>query len=84
MRRSTCLVVPVLVLLATVSCNGERRQGPEYALRQLTEEAIRSHVRFLSHDLLEGRAPGTRGGHLAAEYIATRFEAVGLRPVDGS
>ena len=84
MRRSVFLALPVLLLLATVSCEGERRQGPESALRQLSEEAIRSHVRFLSHDLLEGRAPGTRGGHVAAEYIATRFEAVGLRPVDGS
>jgi Zn-dependent M28 family amino/carboxypeptidase len=41
---------------------------------------IRSHVRFLAGDLLEGRGPGTRGGQLAAEYIATEFALAGARP----
>src|SRR5207237_7399173 len=37
-------------------------------------------------DLLEGRAPATRGGRLAAKYIAAQFEALGLEPAgsDGS
>lgn len=43
-------------------------------------EKIRAHVRFLSLDLLEGRGPGTRGGELAAEYIATQFALDGLEP----
>jgi hypothetical protein len=38
-------------------------------------------VRFLSSDLLEGRGPGTRGGDLATEYIATQFARAGLKPV---
>jgi hypothetical protein len=37
-------------------------------------------VRFLSLDLLEGRGPGTRGGELAAEYIATQFALAGVEP----
>ncbi|HMG02188.1 MAG TPA: M28 family peptidase [Edaphobacter sp.] len=43
-------------------------------------EKIRAHVRFLSDDLLEGRGPGTRGGEVAAEYIATQFALYGLKP----
>jgi Zn-dependent M28 family amino/carboxypeptidase len=43
-------------------------------------EKIRAHVRFLSLDLLEGRGPGTRGGELAAEYIATQFALSGVEP----
>jgi len=43
-------------------------------------ERIRPHVRFLSHDLLEGRGVGQRGGRLAAEYIAAQFAAAGLEP----
>ena len=39
-----------------------------------------SVVRFLSHDLLEGRAPGTRGGELAEEYVQSMFEWMGLTP----
>jgi Zn-dependent M28 family amino/carboxypeptidase len=41
---------------------------------------IRAHVKFLSSDLLEGRAPGTRGGELAESYIAAQFESAGLKP----
>jgi Zn-dependent M28 family amino/carboxypeptidase len=42
--------------------------------------AIRADVRFLSSDLLEGRGPGTRGDAVAMEYIASEFEAAGLKP----
>lgn len=37
--------------------------------------AMDAHLRFLASDLLEGRAPATRGGRLAAEYIAAQFQA---------
>jgi Zn-dependent M28 family amino/carboxypeptidase len=50
------------------------------AAASIDAERIRSHVRFLSLDLLEGRGPGTRGGELAAEYIATQFALEGLKP----
>src|SRR6267143_1283219 len=42
--------------------------------------AMDAHLRFLASDLLEGRAPATRGGRLAAEYIAAQFQAMGLQP----
>jgi Zn-dependent M28 family amino/carboxypeptidase len=50
------------------------------AAASIDPEKIRAHVRFLSLDLLEGRGPGTRGGELAAEYIATQFALSGLEP----
>ena len=49
------------------------------ALEKLEPEHIRAHVRFLSHDLLEGRGTGQRGGDIAAEYIATQFWLYGLK-----
>ncbi len=48
--------------------------------RPITTREIDAHLRFLSHDLLEGRAPATRGGRLAAEYIAAQLQAFGLEP----
>src|SRR6266852_9335690 len=42
--------------------------------------AMDAHLRFLASDLLEGRAPATRGGRIAAEYIAAQFQALGLQP----
>jgi Zn-dependent M28 family amino/carboxypeptidase len=50
------------------------------ALESITPEHIRWHVRYLSHDLLEGRGTGQRGGDIAAEYIATQFAEYGLKP----
>ncbi len=41
---------------------------------------IDANLRFLSSDLLEGRAPGTRGGELAEQYIATQLESYGVKP----
>ena len=49
------------------------------ALQKIDPEHIRAHVRFLSHDLLEGRGTGQRGGDIAAEYIATQFWLFGLK-----
>lgn len=58
-----------------------RLPGPAFAaLETINPEHIRWHVRYLAHDLLEGRGTGQRGGDLAAEYIATQFAEYGLKP----
>jgi Zn-dependent M28 family amino/carboxypeptidase len=58
-----------------------RLPGAAYAaLETITPDHIRWHVRYLSHDLLEGRGTGQRGGDIAAEYIATQFAEYGLKP----
>ncbi len=50
------------------------------AMETINPDRIRAHVRFLAHDLLEGRGTGQRGGDVAAEYIATQFALYGLKP----
>lgn len=50
------------------------------SMQGIDAHRIAEHVRFLSNDLLEGRAPGTRGGDIAANYIATQFALYGLKP----
>jgi Zn-dependent M28 family amino/carboxypeptidase len=52
----------------------------DLAAAQIEEGKLRAHIKFLSDDLLEGRGPGSRGGMLAAKYIAAQFEALGLEP----
>jgi Zn-dependent M28 family amino/carboxypeptidase len=54
------------------------------AMQKIDPERIRAHVRFLSHDLLEGRGTGQRGGDIAAEYIATQLALYRLRPAGDS
>jgi Zn-dependent M28 family amino/carboxypeptidase len=50
------------------------------AIQGIDPERIRAHVKFLADDLLEGRGTGTRGGDIAARYIATEFALYGLKP----
>ena len=65
----------------TKSAPSVRLPGAAFvALETITPEHIRWHVRYLSHDLLEGRGTGQRGGDIAAEYIATQFAEYGLKP----
>ena len=54
--------------------------GTALALSAISDDGLRADVKFLASDLLEGRAPSTRGGQLAAEYIASRFAGAGLKP----
>ncbi len=92
MRQSSVLAYLFAGVLAVGSACAEQRAtsavpavaGLPAAARAAAEsidpEKIRAHVRFLSLDLLEGRGPGTRGGELAAEYIATEFALSGVEP----
>ncbi len=50
------------------------------AIQSISASAVRGHMRFLSDELLAGRAPGTPGYDIAARYVATQMEAIGLLP----
>jgi Zn-dependent M28 family amino/carboxypeptidase len=49
-------------------------------VRSANGAAFQSHLEYLADDLLEGRAPATRGGELAARYLAAQFRRLGLEP----
>src|SRR5213082_3556480 len=77
--------------MISVGCAGASRPGGTPATRAapipaVSTAAMDAHLRYLADDLLEGRAPATRGGRLAVKYIAAQFEALGLEPAaaDGS
>jgi len=46
---------------------------------------IDAYARFLASDALEGRGTGQRGGEIAADYIASEFQLIGLgKPIPTS
>lgn len=49
-------------------------------VRPITATEIDGYVRFLSSDLLEGRAPATRGDKLTVEYLAAQLHSFGVQP----
>ena len=86
MRLRSTLAAAVLLSCAHPACIARAQASaalpPQAAAAEasIDAERIRAHDRFLSDDLLEGRAPGLRGGELAAKYIATQFALDGLAP----
>src|ERR1041384_3600061 len=70
-------IIALFTFLVLAAVNAQRRlmsvESP------ISESALRSHIKFLSDDRLEGRGTGARGGELAALYVAQQFEAMGLK-----
>jgi Zn-dependent M28 family amino/carboxypeptidase len=77
MTRPTVLLSVALILIISASRADAQTDG---APSRISPQEIDAHLRFLSSDLLEGRAPATRGGRIAEEYIATQLQAFGVRP----
>ncbi|MGD0546129.1 MAG: M28 family metallopeptidase [Candidatus Acidiferrales bacterium] len=90
--RRIVFVVPLLVIATLSGQENPPKPRPESrfgshlppaaiaAMQSIRADNIETHVRFLSHDLLEGRGTGQRGGDIAAEYIAAQFALYGLKP----
>lgn len=86
MRVSTLIVV----LLGSVTASAPAQQSPSSTVpgravaNAVDSMTLRAHLQFLADDALEGRRPGTRGGELAAKYIAAQFQRLGLEPAGDS
>jgi hypothetical protein len=82
-----CLCAAILVLLfaRTYSVHANPDAADE-AMNTIRPEAVRADMRFLSDDALEGRGTGSRGYDIAAKFMASQFESLGLQPAgdDGS
>jgi Zn-dependent M28 family amino/carboxypeptidase len=78
MRKSLPISLAVVALATAIS--GAARGSSGVALDEIRADRIAAHLKFLSHDLLEGRAPSTRGGSLAAEYLASQLAVIGFAP----
>jgi Zn-dependent M28 family amino/carboxypeptidase len=72
-------LVMMLLALAVTAISQRRVRNSTGTASQISESALRAHIKFLSDDRLEGRGTGARGGELAALYIAEQFEAMGLK-----
>lgn len=93
LARRSMRLTPALLLCLTAACatssprpaaplaNGQGfSDAARAAAASIRPEAIASHIRFLADDLLAGREPGTPGYALAARYVASQLQALGLRP----
>ena len=77
MRRLAVLLACTATLLAP---SAAAQTTVDKAAKAVSGDVIRAHIDFLASDALEGRGSGTRGGDIAARYIAAQFVRLGLKP----
>jgi Tol biopolymer transport system component len=51
---------------------------------EISVDDLRAEVGFLASDALEGRMTGTRGSHLAGDFLAEQLRLAGLQPLGAS
>jgi Zn-dependent M28 family amino/carboxypeptidase len=80
MTRSTVLLSLALTLGFAAKTNAQATAQSDRGASRINPQEIDAHLRFLSSDLLQGRAPATRGGELTEQYIATELQTFGIKP----
>ena len=71
------------LLVACSNSSGERRGAAgalDTAAGAISAEGLLQHIKDLSADSMEGRAPGTPGEDKAVAYMQSQFKALGLKP----
>ena len=80
LRVASLVCLAVFCPLNVFAQNQSDQSALHAATATIHPEAIRAQIRFLSDSLLQGRAPGTPGYDIAARYVATELEGMGLHP----
>jgi hypothetical protein len=73
-------ILALLGMAAVTSPALANGDAADEAMDTIHPEAIRADMRFLSDDALEGRGTATRGFDIAAKYMGSQFESLGLKP----
>jgi hypothetical protein len=77
LKKKIFVLLPAL-LLAFGMVYGQTEA--ERGLEAITESAVKGQMEFLASDWTEGRAVGTKGGFMAADYIASILKIYGVQP----
>jgi Zn-dependent M28 family amino/carboxypeptidase len=77
MKKLTFLLMVFIVNLTTVFAQKD-------GLKAIRQREIRSYMEFLASDEMRGRETGSPENNIAALYIATNLERMGIRPVPGN
>ena len=76
---SGCSQTPDPTASRTATTTSSAKPDPE-ALASINAGDLQAHIKTLSSDEYEGRAPGTKGEELTVNYLTEQFKRLGLKP----
>jgi Zn-dependent M28 family amino/carboxypeptidase len=83
MKRTHLYLFLLAVVLVLAACSAPKAPATAtIPFPSLDGSAVLQHVKVLSSDEYEGRAPGTKGEDLSIAYIEDQFKKAGLKPGD--
>lgn len=78
LKKKIAVCLPAMFFIAFFAqAQNEAQKG----LEAITVPAVKGQLEFLASEWTEGRAVGTRGGFMAADYIASVFQIFGVEPM---
>src|SRR5882672_4865727 len=72
-------ILPFVFALEVLAASGPAATDIAQAAASITAEDLLRHIKVLSSDEFEGRAPGTKGEELSVAYLTSQFRRAGLR-----
>jgi Zn-dependent M28 family amino/carboxypeptidase len=84
--KTTLLILALLLPVRLGLFAAEPKDKLKPGLDAITADGMLAHIKTLSSDEFEGRAPGSKGEQLSIKYIEEQFKKIGLKPgnPDGS
>lgn len=79
MKRSTIHIL--LILLFSNQSFSQSNNSYYYVFNSISASAISNHLNVLANDSLQGRAVGTMGAEIAANYISNFFSSLDLKRI---
>ena len=89
MTRLSWFAMVLLAVCPINACNQSETRAPQQtaapqlpvaSMPKVDQQKILEHIKVLSSDEYEGRAPGTKGGELTVKYIQDQFKQLNLKP----
>jgi Zn-dependent M28 family amino/carboxypeptidase len=89
MKRTTALSGVLLTIVILAGCHKNQTpatqqtagtQLPVASMPKIDQQKILDHIKVLSSDEYQGRAPGTKGEELSVKYIEDQFKQLNLKP----
>src|SRR5512133_3382603 len=90
MKQLSWHAIAVLALCSVHACSKNETSPPQQtatapqlavaSMPKIDQQKLLEHIKVLSSDEYEGRAPGTKGEELSVKYIQDQFKQLNLKP----